>query len=144
MSQQSEELILEQIVQPTEKARVIPFERPQSELQKAVQQRAQETIDRERERASRQRPAPLRRVFVLALAAIPVFLTFGAAVGFVGALRQFNSAILDSEPTSTQTQAAPASPPIATTPTDSDVVILQPLNSSQGPARTPAPNPTPN
>ena len=94
MSQHSEERVSEQVVSINAKARVVPFERPQSELQKAVQQRAQEAIDRERDRA-RQKPAAWKRAFVLVLAAVPVVLTFGAAIGFVSALRQFNTAVFE-------------------------------------------------
>lgn len=114
------------------KAQVLPFERPQSELQKAVQQRAQETIDRERDRAALQRPAPWRRVLTLALAAIPVFLTFGAAVGFVGALRQFHSTVFSSPSPAPASANGAQQPPV--TSSDPDVVILQPYV-------TPAPPP---
>lgn len=121
MSQHSEERASDGIVTLLPKAQVLQFERPQSELQKAVQQRAQETIDRERDRAAAQRPAPWRRALVLALAAIPVFITFGAAIGFVGALRQFNSAVFDSSrqaPAPEAQKQAPTSEP--------GVVLLQP------------------
>lgn len=131
MSQNPEERASDAVAPSPTKAQVLPFERPQSELQKAVQQRAQETIDRERDRAALQRPAPWRRALILALAAIPVFITFGAAIGFVGALRQFNSAIFNSA-------APPAPAPTKSTEqdftTDPGVVMLQPYV-------TPAPRP---
>ena len=125
MSQHSEEPASDPAVASATKARVIPFERPQSELQKAVQQRAQEAIDRERDRAN-QKPPVWRRGLVLVLAAVPVVLTFGAAIGFVSALRQFNSAVFDHEKTS-----PPQSVQGATTrPTEPDVVILQSYDKS--------------
>jgi hypothetical protein len=127
------------------KARVIPFERPQqseqSELQKAVQKRAQETMDRERDRASRKAPV-WRRGLVLALAAVPVFITFGAAVGFVGALRQFNTAVFEESKT-----APPEHAPAAVAPSaEPGVVLLQSYDksatTSQG-ATAPAVSPSP-
>jgi len=137
MSQHSEERVSDQIVPLASTARVIPFERPQSELQKAVQQRAQEAIDRERDRASQKAPA-WRRVLVLALAAIPVVVTFGAAVGFVGALRQFNTTVFEG---SKSTQA-PAQQPAAAASTEPDVVLLQsydkaPAQNSSAPSSSP-------
>ena len=120
MSQQSEERVSDQVASTNVTARVIPFERPQSELQKAVQQRAQEAIDRERDRAN-QKPPAWRRALVLVLAAVPVVLTFGAAIGFVSALRQFNTAVFDNEKAT-----APQSVKGANAgPSEPDVVILQ-------------------
>jgi hypothetical protein len=133
MNQHSEERASD-VVPFVPKATVVPFERPQSELQKAVQQRAQETIDRERERDQRAKPAPWRRALVLGLAAIPVFITFGAAIGFVGALRQFNSAIFESAADSQPPANQNMSPPPASA-AEPDVVLLQPY-SIPSPART--------
>lgn len=150
MSQYSEDRLPDDtaVAEPT-KALVLPFERPQSELQRAVQLRAQETIDRERDRAARQRLTPWRRMLMLALAAIPVYITFGAAVGFVGALRQFNTAVLESNSPSVST-AAPsraAAPQTSPSAAASDVVLLQPYalpkaaGENQGNARVPAERP---
>jgi hypothetical protein len=127
MSQPPEERMSEQVIPLPTPARVVPFERPQSELQKAVQQRAQEMIDRENERAVRARPAMLRRVLTVALATIPVILTFGAAIGFVGALRQFNTTVFESTPADVPANesATQASPPTSAEP---GVVILQPYS----------------
>ena len=126
MTQHSEERVPDEMAS-TPTAQIVRFERPQSDLQRAVRERAQEAIDRERDRAAQRRPPTWRRVLVLALAAIPVFLTFGAAIGFVGALRQFNSAVFESQEassTSTSHQAqAPSAPSVNSEPV---VVLLQP------------------
>jgi hypothetical protein len=133
MSQHSEERASESDIDSSAPtvgtARVIPFERPQSELQKAVQQRAQETMERERDRAN-QKPPAWRRALVLVLAAVPVFLTFGAALGFVGALRQFNSAMFEGTKNSTE-----QAPPAATAPAQPEpgVVMLQPYDKLNPP-----------
>lgn len=126
-------------------ARVVPFERPQSEPQRAVQQRAQETIDLQRDRAAASRPPMWRRALVLVLAVIPVILTFGAAIAFVGALRQFHAVVFQSESAPETTPEQPA------TPQEPDVVILQPyVNPSGNPpsgsseeGRTSTESPTP-
>jgi hypothetical protein len=136
MSQQSEARMSDRVVRH---AQIVPFERPQSDLQKAVQQRAQEAIEREREREANRRPPVWRRGLVLALATIPVVITFGAAVGFVGALRQYNSAILAAPAPASASTPSQASSPSSTTQ-QPDVVMLQPLSSSdaQPKAREPA------
>jgi hypothetical protein len=75
---------------PNPGARILPFERPQSDLQRAIQLRAQEAIERERAREREgRRPQPLKKLIVLALAIVPVMLIFGAADGFLRAMRQF-------------------------------------------------------
>jgi hypothetical protein len=137
MSQHSEERASDHVVPINAKARVIPFERPQSELQKAVQQRAQETIDRERDRARQQRPPAWKRAFVLALAAVPVVLTFGAAIGFVSALRQFNTAVFEGAKNTPPQSAQGATPSTA----EPDVVILQPYEAPNRPNTGTSPPP---
>lgn len=87
-------------------ARILPFERPQSELQRAIQQRAQEALDLDRERAEeKRRPQPLKWITIFALACIPVLLTIVAVDGF---LRVFHKVMetYSSEPQ--QQQTAPA------------------------------------
>ena len=85
-------------------ARILPFERPQSELQRAVQQRAQEAIDLNRERESEsRRPQPLKWLTIFALACIPVMLTFLAVDGFVRVFHKV-TAMYSDEPAQ---QAAP-------------------------------------
>lgn len=88
-------------------ARILPFERPQSELQRAIQQRAQETLDLDRARAQeKRRPQPLKWITIFVLACIPVLLTVVAVDGFV---RVFHKVMetYSSEPQQQQ-QAAPA------------------------------------
>lgn len=88
-------------------ARILPFERPQSELQRAIQQRAQEALDLDRERAEeKRRPQPLKWITIFALACIPVLLTIVAVDGF---LRVFHKVMetYSSEPPQQQ-QTAPA------------------------------------
>ena len=48
MTQPSEERFPESADQPKTSARILPFERPPSDLQKAIQARAQEALERDR------------------------------------------------------------------------------------------------
>jgi hypothetical protein len=108
MSQHSEERLPETEGEASVRngARIIPFERPQSDLQRAIQQRAQEALDldRERDRETR-RPQPLKWLTIFALACIPVLLTIVAVDGFVRVFHKVNDMYL-SEPA--QPQAAPS------------------------------------
>ena len=108
MSQHSEERLPEAEGEPSVRsgARILPFERPQSELQRAIQQRAQEALDldRERERETR-RPQPLKWLAIFALACIPVLLTIIAVDGFVRVFHKVKAMYLSEPPA--QQQAAP-------------------------------------
>jgi hypothetical protein len=114
---------------PSTTARIVPFQRPQSDLQRAVQERAQELMARDRDRAN-QRPPAWRRVLIFALASVPVFMTFGAALAFVGALRQFNTAILNSPSPAPAPQVQSGGPP-----SDSGVVMLQSFPTRAAPPK---------
>ena len=86
MTQHSEERLPQTEGEPSVRAgaRILPFERPQSELQRAIQLRAQETIDLNRERdREKRRPQPLKWLAIFALACVPVVLTLGAVDGFL-------------------------------------------------------------
>jgi hypothetical protein len=127
MSQYSEERAAapsQQNPASAQSAQIIPFERPQSDLQKAVQQRAQEAMDLDRARAGK--PNPLRWLIVFALATIPVILLLGAVDGFLRAYYRVNQMI------SEQVNAQPAPPPPeAPTQTEPGVVILQSMPDTQ-------------
>lgn len=107
MTQHSEERLPEAEGAPSVRAgaRILPFERPQSELQRAIQQRAQEALDRDAELdREKRRPQPLKWLTIFALACIPVLLTIVAVDGF---LRVFHKvADMYSSPPA-QEQAAP-------------------------------------
>lgn len=115
-------------------ARILPFERPQSDLQRAIQLRAQEALDRERERErAERRPQPLKWVIVFAIAIIPVILLFGAVDGFLRAMQKVNQ-MNQSAPVPEQQAPVEEQPPVVSQP---GVVILQPYVApaeSQAPA----------
>ncbi|HEY7643059.1 MAG TPA: hypothetical protein VH814_25250 [Steroidobacteraceae bacterium] len=121
----------------------MPFERPQSELQRAIQQRAQEALDRDRDLdREERRPKPLKWVTIFALACIPVLLTIVAVDGF---LRVFHKVMetYTSEPAPQPQQAAPAETSSSSTP---GVVMLQSYDTPSKSQDTPPPaaaNPPP-
>ena len=116
MSQSSEERVPQAEDSPPT-ARIIPFERPQNELQRAVQQRAQEHIEAE---AIKPKVSPTRRVVTFLVALIPVALIFSGFLLAVHAVRLITS--LYATPSS---QAAPV-PEETTTEPQPGVVILVP------------------
>lgn len=130
MSQQPEERLSDEPAAP-QKARVIPFEKPPSDLQRAVQIRAQERIDAESIKPKR---SPVRSILALAVAAVPVLLIFSGFFVAVQAVRLITSLYA----TPAQVQApAPEEPEVQ--PPQPGVVILVPDRSiaAPPPAQTP-------
>lgn len=124
MSQQSEERLPEAAeAQSPSTARILPFERPQSDLQRAIQLRAREAmaLDRDRDRVVN-KPPLLRWIIILVIAMIPVFLMFGAVDGFLRALQQYNRTI-ENQP-ATPAPEAVAAPPVRSS--EPGVILLQP------------------
>jgi hypothetical protein len=130
MSQPSEDRSPEPTQVP-KMAQVLPFERPQSELQRAVQLRAQESMARQRARASI-RPNPLRRIAAFALALIPVALMFIAVDGLLRVFHHMND--LYSTPAGTESASAAEEPQVEAEP---GVVLLQ-VPKDVAPAPPPA------
>lgn len=131
-------------------ARILPFERPQSELQRAVQQRAQETIDLNRERdREKRRPQPLKWLAIFALACIPVALTLGAVDGFLRVFHQVTETFTSMPvPEAQEQQVAPeevqSTPGIVMlesydVPREAERSATSPAASSPPPAQAPAP-----
>jgi hypothetical protein len=144
MTQHSEERLPETEGTPSMRsgARILPFERPQSELQRAIQQRAQEALDRDAELdREKRRPQPLKWLTIFALACIPVLLTLVAVDGF---LRVFHkvAAIYSAEPPAQQQQA-----PTDETPSQPGIVMLEsfdePSSDTQRNATPPNAGPPP-
>jgi hypothetical protein len=133
MTQSSEDRLPDEAAPAAPKsAQILPFERPRSELQKAVQLRAQEALDLDRDRAREARKiSPLRTLVIFALAAIPVYLLVSAVDGFVRVLHRVNT-IIDEQPP----PPVPPAPPVKE-PVEPGVVILVNPGSSSGPAEQP-------
>jgi hypothetical protein len=123
MTQHSEERLPQTEGEPSVRAgaRILPFERPQSELQRAIQLRAQETIDLNRERdREKRRPQPLKWLAIFALACVPVVLTLGAVDGFLRVFHQV-TATFSSMP-APEAQQQEAEPVVQSTP---GIVMLE-------------------
>lgn len=134
MSQQSEERVPESAGAGRESARsaqILPFERPRSELQRAIQLRAHETLERERERDREdRRPKPLKWLTILLLASIPVILTLGAVDGFLRvmqrALATYGSMPAASQPADPEPSTQPGVVMLQTYPTTSETSAKEP------------------
>ena len=141
MTQHSEERLPETEGAPSGRpgARILPFERPQSELQRAIQQRAQDALDRDAElEREKRRPQPLKWLTIFALACIPVLLTVVAVDGF---LRVFHkvAAIYSAEspaPAPAQQEAPVSDEP---SPSQPGIVMLESFDSTSQTQRSATP-----
>lgn len=128
MTQHSEERLPEAEGAPSVRtgAQILPFERPQSDLQRAIQLRAQETIDLNRERdREKRRPQPLKWAAIFALACIPVALTLGAVDGFLRVFHQVTATFSSAPvPEAQEQQVAPDE--VQSTP---GIVMLEPYEA---------------
>ena|SRR5690349_19437027 len=119
---------------PPKLAQVLPFER-RSELQRAVQMRAQESMERQRARAA-ERPNPMRRIAMFALALIPVALLFIAVDGLLRVFHHMND--LYNSPEANAAAAPAASAAEEPSEPEPGVVLLQPpqnLHIPEAPAQ---------
>lgn len=131
MSQQSEERLSNESSGP-QTARVIPFEKPPSDLQRAVQMRAQERIDAE---SIKPKASPLRSVIGLVVATIPVLLIFSGFFVAVQAVRLITSLYAPAPQAQADAQPVQEAPE----PQQPGVVMLVPDRSV--PSTPPAQNP---
>jgi hypothetical protein len=125
MSQYSEERVSDVVVPLPVRGQVVPFERPQSELQRAVQERAQERIDRAR---SKPRIGPMRMIVTIAVATIPVLILLGMINGAVRGIHLLTTFYAARASATTTTKPAPAAEP-----QQSDVVLLVPTAPAKQP-----------
>lgn len=115
------------------KAQVLPFERPQSDIQRAVQERAQEAMELNRAR-SRFRVTPLRWLLIFAIATIPVFLTSAAMDGVLRGMHMLD-AMYEKQDAAERAEHPPAAAETETQGAqEPGVVMLKPLSEP-----TPAP-----
>jgi hypothetical protein len=112
-------------------ARVLPFERS-SELQRAVQQRAMESMERTREREMT-KPNPVRRLAMFALALIPVGLLFGAVDGLLRVFHHMND--LYNSPDANPAPTVIEAPQLESS--EPGVVLLQPPKNLDKPPAQP-------
>jgi hypothetical protein len=136
-TEQSADKSMELAVDPAQSppiARILPFERPQSEVQRAVQQRAQEAMELSRARSKFQ-VTPLRWLVIFMIAAIPAVLTSAAMDAILRGMH-----LLDAMYDKQDAERAAKAPPPAEIQTpevqEPGVVMLRPL--SEPPPAKPA------
>ncbi|WP_116810214.1 hypothetical protein [Steroidobacter cummioxidans] len=143
MSQQSEELLPESAASAdgAPSARILHMKGRHYDLQKAIQQRAQESVEREAALDHEQhRPKPLKWAIALVIAAIPIFLTLTAVdsflrvfhkyMGTVSAQAQQQQEQAEAEAAAAAAAAEAAAPLISNEP---GVILLQPLRAPEDP-----------
>jgi hypothetical protein len=139
MTQHSEERLPETEGAPSVRtgARILPFERPQSELQRAIQQRAQEALDRDAELdREKRRPQPLKWLTIFALACVPVLLTVVAVDGFLRVFHKVAAIYSAAPPAQEQQQVAPSDEPSQSQP---GIVMLESFDASSQTQRNATP-----
>lgn len=122
MTQTSEERIPHAEQAPSS-AQIIPFERPQNPLQRAVQQRAQEHLDAQ---SVKPKKSPARMAITFAAALIPVALIFSGFLVAVQAVRLITSLYLTPQESAAETAVPEAMTP---EPPQPGVVMLVPDKS---------------
>lgn len=140
MSQQSEEPLAESAESdPNElqSARILHMKARQYDLQRAIQQRAQESLDREAALDHEQRrPKPLKWLVVMSIAAIPAILTLIAVDGFLKVFHTYLDVTTEAaeqqqrEAEAAAAAAAAAEGPVQTQP---GVVMLQSVPANAPP-----------
>lgn len=133
MSQQSEERLSESAESEPNgpaSARILHMKSRQFDLQKAIQQRAQESVEREAALDQEERrPKPLKWLVVMVIAAIPALLTLTAVDSFLKVFHKYlgvaaESAEQQQRAAEAAAAAAEAEGPLQTQP---GVVMLQAL-----------------
>ncbi len=150
MSQQSEECLPESASaeqNDVSGARILHLKGRQYDLQKAIQQRAQESVEREAALDQEQRrPKPLKWAIALLIAAIPMFLTLTFVDSFLRVSTRYLDTTVETANKQAEEQAAAAAAAAAAeearapvTSSDPDVVMLSPLLVPQDQGAQPAP-----
>jgi hypothetical protein len=138
MSQQSEERLPESTpADPSnpQGARILHMKSTQYDLQRAIQQRAQESVEREAslDREER-RPKPVKWLIIFVIACLPIALTLFMVDGFLRAFHQYLSTTSKQQ---TQQAEQSATPETTLQSSEPGVVLLQPMNIPE-PAPAPA------
>jgi hypothetical protein len=134
MNQGSEERAPERAEPRRTAASVLPFEKPQSPQQRQIRQRVQERLDREG--IKKPKISPVRLIVTLAVAVIPVVLTFGASDAVLRKIQLLTR--LYAPPPAAQTATPPAQPEEEDRP---GILMIVPDPALDAPA-TPAPAPS--
>jgi len=136
MSQPSEERLPESAsadANSVPTARILHLKSRQSELQRAIQLRAQQSVERERDLDQEaRRPKPLKWLIIAAIASIPAILTLTAVDGFLRAIQKYMLI-------AAQSQSEPAAVAEPSPQSEPGVVMLQSITVPEAPAPAAAP-----
>jgi hypothetical protein len=145
MSQQSEELAPESTPEngdAQQGARILHMKSTHYDLQRAIQQRAQESVEREAEldREAR-RPKPLKWLIIFLIACVPIAATLFMVDGFLRVFHQYLDTVSKQEQEQAQSQSVESE---AQAPSNQPgVVMLQPVDpqepapAAQDPSKSP-------
>lgn len=131
MSQQSEERLPESPsadADGRQSARILQMKSTHYDLQRAIQQRAQESVEREADLdREERRPKPLKWLVIFAIACVPMALTLFAVDGFLRVFHQYLN-VASSQQQQAQPDESAAPPEITSQSSQPGVVLLQPMN----------------
>lgn len=137
MTQQSEERLPESTspdADAQQSARILHLKSTPYDLQRAIQQRAQESVEREAQLdREERRPKPLKWLIIFAIACIPIAATLFMVDGFLRVFHGYLSTVSKQEQTQQAEREAQAPPETTLQSSEPGVVMLQPL-SPQEPA----------
>lgn len=143
MSQQSEDRLAESTPAGTESpagARILHMKSTPYDLQRAIQQRAQESVEREAnlDREER-RPKPLKWLIISAIACLPIVVTLVLVDGFLRAFHRYLG--ITTAQQAQQAGGDGSEAPVETLQSsEPGVVLLQPMNiPEQAPVQQAAP-----
>jgi hypothetical protein len=131
MTQQSEECVPES-TSNADGARILHLKSTTYDLQRAIQQRAQQSVEREAELdREERRPKPLKWLIIFSIACVPILLTLFMVDGFLRAFHRYLGTVSSQE----QTQAVEAAQQQSSgEPIQSNqpgVVLLQPMTQQE-------------
>jgi len=133
MSQQSEERVPASPANgEAQSAQILHLKSTHYDLQRAIQQRAQESVEREAnlDREER-RPKPLKWLLVSAIAALPIVVTLFMVDGFLRVFHSYLDTISKQEQEQAQRQATEPPADVTLQSSEPGVVMLQPLSPQE-------------
>jgi hypothetical protein len=130
MTQQSEELAPESSPNDdSQRARILYLKSTPYDLQRAIQQRAQESVEREAQLDREQRrPKPLKWAIAFMIACVPIALTLFMVDGFLRVFHRYLDTISTQEQNQAAEEAQQLPPDTTSQSSQPGVVILQPLS----------------
>ena len=136
MTQQSEERVPESTPSADDQpgARILHLKATPYDLQRAIQQRAQESVEREAELdREERRPKPLKWLIIFAIACLPIMVTLFMVDSFLRVFHRYLSTTSQQQQQQMQSAEDDSQVPSGTTLQSNQpgVVLLQPMNPQE-------------